>query len=232
LFAARVCSNHFQKVIIIESEEWLATAEGLQDNRRRASDSGHPQPKRSHVAQYTATHAYHAFISFALKRLFPNVKEELERGGGRYVALRKRCLYCTGLNFKLRMTPAEAIIHMSGVPQLPPRYLFPKDKTLEVIFATRPLFETTLRRMVLESCPNVTYQPGSVIGVLRDNSSTNQLAGVKVRSKEGKETHIPASLVVGLHRYPSITLVVLTNVACVAHFTQIVLGLRLADGVG
>ena len=93
---ARVCSNHFQKVIVVEAEEWVTTADGLKDRHREKSADGKPQVKRSHVAQYTATHAFHAFISYALQHMFPNVKEELERGGGRYVA--SRCNVLCGLS--------------------------------------------------------------------------------------------------------------------------------------
>ena len=73
-------------MVVVEAEEWVATADGLQDRHREKSANGKPQVKRSHVAQYTATHAFHAFLPLALQRMFPNVKEELERGGGRYVA--------------------------------------------------------------------------------------------------------------------------------------------------
>ena len=93
-------------------------------------------------------------------------------------------------------------LYMSGVPQIYPRHLYPKNKAPLVVFASRPLFETTLRRMVLKNCANVTYQSASVTGFIRSDSSRNQLAGVKVRTKGGKESRISASLVVGAHRFP------------------------------
>ena len=116
-----------------------------------------------------------------------------------------QCLVWTELNLKFRLSPAMVNLHLSGVPQLYPRHLYPEDdKKPLVVFATRPLFETTLRRMVLENCPNVTYQTGSVTGFIRSDSPTNQLAGVKVRFKDGEESHISASLVVGMHYFPLI----------------------------
>ena len=43
-----------------------------------------------------------------------------------------------------------------------------------VIFATRLIFEPTLRRLVLSICSNVTYHPGSIKSLLRKAASTSE----------------------------------------------------------
>lgn len=77
-----MCSNHFQKVVIIEPEEWVTTEDGLRD-RHRDNGSKLPVQKRSRVAQYVAVHAFHAFITLTLGRLFPDTEREFEREGAR-----------------------------------------------------------------------------------------------------------------------------------------------------
>ncbi|KAF8510624.1 hypothetical protein JB92DRAFT_2831512 [Gautieria morchelliformis] len=156
LITARVCSNHFEKVVMIEPEEWVtAVGSGVKDEGGQKSEN--PPPKRSRIAQYGAFHAYHAIMTVILRRLFPQVEHELGREGAR-------------------------------------RY--PRGSLPRVILASRAAFETTLRRMVLTTCPNVSYHAGSVIGLVRSESPTNRLAGVKLRTVVGEEQHISALLVV------------------------------------
>lgn len=50
LFAARVCSDHFERVVIIEPESWLMT----EDARR--PDSWNQENKRARVMQYNSLH--------------------------------------------------------------------------------------------------------------------------------------------------------------------------------
>jgi hypothetical protein len=101
------------------------------------------------------------------------------------------------LNWRLSIAPLETVVHLSGVPLLPPYNRYPRGSLPGVILASRAVFETTLRRMVLTTCPNVSYRAGSVIELVRSESPTNRLAGVKLRTVVGEEQHIPALLVVG-----------------------------------
>ena len=61
---------------------------------------------------------------------------------------------------------------------------------------TRPAFETILRRLVLAVCPNVRYIAGTVIGLVKFESS-GDLRSVRIRSREGDERLVSAVLVVG-----------------------------------
>lgn len=74
-----MCSDHFESVIIVEAEEWVATSEGYtRSHRKELADK-----KRSHVAQYNAAHLFQPFLAAALVKWFPNLKEECEKLGGR-----------------------------------------------------------------------------------------------------------------------------------------------------
>ena len=63
LGAARSCYDHFEKVIIVEPEAWLATEEGVTVPPRKTKVAGSstekymtPAHKRGHVAQWTSVH--------------------------------------------------------------------------------------------------------------------------------------------------------------------------------
>lgn len=80
---------------------------------------------------------------------------------------------------------------------LPP-YHTPKGTISKVIFATRPVLEITLRRMLMVNYRNVVYHSGSVTGLVRSESSGTRLCAVRIKSRAGEEHNIAASLVVGL----------------------------------
>ena len=58
LWAARVCSDHFEKVIIVEAEKWLETDEGVEpvcdENGNMYSREG--KHERTRVMQAEAIH--------------------------------------------------------------------------------------------------------------------------------------------------------------------------------
>jgi hypothetical protein len=76
LWAARVCADHFSKVIIVDPEAWLVTEEGMRDRHRQQGSR-----KRSRVPQYTSLHLYQPFSLMALRKLFPNFDREFEGCG-------------------------------------------------------------------------------------------------------------------------------------------------------
>jgi hypothetical protein len=82
LLAARVCADHFSKVIIVDPEAWLATEDGLRDDHRQQGEDYLNSRKRSRVPQYTSLHVYQPFSLMALRKLFPNFNREVEAGGG------------------------------------------------------------------------------------------------------------------------------------------------------
>ena len=82
LLSARICSDHFEQVIIVEPEEWVTTAEGL-DNGHRTERSPLDSHKRARVPQYASLHGFQPFLTMAHRKLFPNYDLEVAKAGGR-----------------------------------------------------------------------------------------------------------------------------------------------------
>ena len=58
LWAARICADHFEDVLIIDPEAWLATEEGrtsVYDSKGELIESG-PRHERARVQQYKSLH--------------------------------------------------------------------------------------------------------------------------------------------------------------------------------
>jgi hypothetical protein len=53
LLTARVCHDHFERVLIVEAEAWVASEEG------RKMDGWNQKLVRSRVAQYASLHGVH-----------------------------------------------------------------------------------------------------------------------------------------------------------------------------
>lgn len=79
LLAAKVCSDHFENVVIVESEEWVTTPDGYTGSHRKELAN----KNRSHVAQYKAAHMFQPFLVATLAKWFPNFEEECDSMGGR-----------------------------------------------------------------------------------------------------------------------------------------------------
>ena len=80
LLSARVCSDHFENVVMIEPEEWVTKTEGVAD--------AHSSPvlqKRSRVPQYNTFHGYQSFTTRVLRKLFRDFDSEVAKAGGRCV---------------------------------------------------------------------------------------------------------------------------------------------------
>lgn len=174
LFSARVCANHFEKVIIVEPEEWVAVGEqGLQDHHRESN-----APKRSRVAQYTSYHHFHTLITSGMKEMFSTFEEEIRRTGGRITHCFDN-LWVSGIQ---KLTPSKFPVYYGGI-------------YARLLSISRPGFETTLRRLVLQTCNEVQYFHGSVTGLLYDET-LNRVSGVNVKLQNGETVELEGSLVV------------------------------------
>ncbi|KAH7062813.1 hypothetical protein BKA62DRAFT_679778, partial [Auriculariales sp. MPI-PUGE-AT-0066] len=83
LLAARVCTDHFAKVIVIEPDEWTHTLEARlpwtsSATREVSSDSGDNHQRystlvhqRTRVYQFTSLHVYYVIVLRVLRALFP-----------------------------------------------------------------------------------------------------------------------------------------------------------------
>jgi hypothetical protein len=78
LLTARVCSDHFQNVTVIEPEESVMTAEGLDDHGEKVAIA---LQKRPRVPQYAAFHGFQFFLTLGLRKMFSNFDLELAKTG-------------------------------------------------------------------------------------------------------------------------------------------------------
>lgn len=62
LWAARVCLDHFDEVIIIEPEAWLATEQGITAIINQDGEYKGNRHDRSRVLQYNAGHGEQLFF--------------------------------------------------------------------------------------------------------------------------------------------------------------------------
>ena len=89
-------------------------------------------------------------------------------------------------------------MHYSGVRITAPWHQY-QDRTDFPTFANlrRAGYETTLRRLVITKCPNVEYMTGAVTALVKSESSSETIGSVRVRSHDGEENSVLATLVVG-----------------------------------
>lgn len=113
--------------------------------------------------------------------------------------------HVTSINYSLltdiiyRLTYALDILYACGIPKITPTNfpyysggVYPK-----VMNMSRPAFETTLRRLVLETCKGVQYFHGTITGLLYDET-LNRVSGVSVKLPSGETIELEATFVVGM----------------------------------
>ncbi|KAF8497277.1 hypothetical protein JB92DRAFT_2987843 [Gautieria morchelliformis] len=173
LLSARVCADHFESVVMVEPEESVTRP----DDHHHDEKSSSVVQKRSRVPQYTSYHAYQAFMTLAVRKLFPNFDHEVVKAGARVVS-------------------ADNKFHVAGVPIEAPRQQYTANNFPTLTSLSRDGFEPLIRRLVLATCPNVKYLAGTVIALVRSESSGDAIDSVRVRSCEGEESSISATLVI------------------------------------
>lgn len=173
LLSAKVCANHFSKVIIIEVEGWVVGEKGMNDYHREPD-----APKRARVAQYTSLHYFQAIVTLVMKEMFTTFEQAHESIAG-------------------KLGVAFDIFHVSGVPRLiSPRFpVYSGGVHPASICMTRPALETTTRRLLLETCKEVEILHGTVIGLVYDEN-LNRVSGVNVKLPNGETTELEGTLVV------------------------------------
>ncbi|KAJ3824189.1 hypothetical protein EV361DRAFT_952785 [Lentinula raphanica] len=172
LLAARICSDFYKHVIIVEPEEWLCDEDGM---RRFGWEQKH---KRTRVLQYRVFHSFLVLFYRGLGELFPDLEEQCRYSG-------------------IEIVPANRNMNMSGTPIFPPLRKYGGDlpKTLR---CTRGSLETLLRRLVLgrSNYPNIQQMVGTVIGVSSRSGDPSCISHVKVRKPDMGIEELDASLVV------------------------------------
>ncbi|KAK7016955.1 hypothetical protein R3P38DRAFT_2541121 [Favolaschia claudopus] len=164
LFAARVCHDHFERVLVVEAEPWVASEEG------RRVDGWKQTHQRSRVMQFTSLHMSQAFVYRAMKYMFPDLDEECRRS-------------------EISIMPADPAFVVSGVP-IPMPSPYRESGFPSAMFASRmgtELTRTVIRRLVLDKTahPNIEYITGTVTDVLPSPTDHSRLSTVVIRTVSG-----------------------------------------------
>ncbi|KAG9013578.1 hypothetical protein FRB94_001683 [Tulasnella sp. JGI-2019a] len=182
LFAARVCTDHFTSVVVVEPETWLNTteSESLPEPQYRISHDNVRNliNPRARVMQYTQQHVYQAPSLTILRSLFPEVEEEAALLGA-------------------TPQPADFKFMPSGIT-LPVPYEEYEEKTMpKAIFLTRGGFETLLRKLVVKHCPQVQFINGTVTEITPSAADRMVVESVTIQgSKCEKSWQQSAAIVV------------------------------------
>ncbi|KAF8624200.1 hypothetical protein AX17_007189 [Amanita inopinata Kibby_2008] len=176
LAAARICHDHFERIVIVESEAWLSTEDAWTENVNEQ------QNKRTRLMQWESLQGFHVWGTSCLKKLFPNFITE-----------------CT--TSEISLIPGNFKIAISGLEGKVPVQEYDGGLPM-MVCAGRPGLETLLRRLVVgrKSYPNIEQVAGTVVGVEHDVEDPRYLNKVLVRQgTAGDDSNIiaiPAALVV------------------------------------
>lgn len=122
-----------------------------------------------------------------MQEMFSTLEQTIKSLGGK-LTLRTDGIWISGFSTKTpTQFPSYTTLNENGsaVSKSYPR----------VLSMTRPLFETTLRRLVLQTCPEVEYIHGTVTGLIYDET-LNKVNGVHVKLPTGEKSEITGTLVV------------------------------------
>ncbi|KAF8806727.1 hypothetical protein BYT27DRAFT_7242488 [Phlegmacium glaucopus] len=162
LITARVCHDHFERVLIIEPEGWLFTDDGMPTRAWTQKN------KRTRVMQYRSSQGPFQRMGFlGLKRLFPSFEKE--------------CLASD-----VHILPADWNQRVRG-KHVPEPYQSYRGKLPESAHWGRPGAESLLRRLVLgqHKYPNIKTMIGTVTGVHADPTDPSRIRKVSVRTVDG-----------------------------------------------
>ncbi|KAK0215868.1 hypothetical protein EDD85DRAFT_962651 [Armillaria nabsnona] len=171
LFAARVCHDHFDDVVIVEPEPWA------NDPEAKCQDAWNQAKPRSRVMQYKSLQGpIQSFAFKALCNLFPDLAKECELSD-------------------VSVGPSDFRSSTWGRWTKKPYNQY--NGTLpDTMSAGRPGLETLMRRMVLgDRYRNIQQVIGTVTGVSRDASNSRRLDHVMIRTAGGTQ-EIKAAIVV------------------------------------
>ncbi|GJJ12696.1 hypothetical protein Clacol_006940 [Clathrus columnatus] len=116
LLTAKVCSDHFENVTIVEAEEWVTKPKGYTGSHRKEL----ADKKRSHVSQYTAIHSFQSLLIATILKWFPNLNEECEKVGARpgFETLLRRLIMHSCENVRYLAGTALGLEQASGSDQV------------------------------------------------------------------------------------------------------------------
>ncbi|KAK7450995.1 hypothetical protein VKT23_012672 [Stygiomarasmius scandens] len=171
LLSARVCHDHFERVIIVEPEAWLCT----EDARRH--DSWNQKNKRTRIMQYNSTHGNLVPITDGLSRLYPRFEAECRES-------------------RISIVPGDFRLSPGGHTILCPHHEY-GGSVPSTILAGRRATETLIRRLTLDRkmYPNIEQIVGTVTAVTVDPGNPRYLDKVRIRT-DGGLRELDAALVI------------------------------------
>lgn len=202
LLTARVCSDHFTDVLIIDPE--LSEVERTKPSARIAQyDSLHGKIfldlRTSPSNIYGYLPGYLTFVYEGMRRLWPNFERELVKAGGKYVL--NTCLLNPRVLISFySIAPGDVKPYFGGVllPAPYDEYESKSQRLPETMYIRRPQLENLLRRLLLGRPSNVRTLTGSVRGLEVDRGHHASVSSVVVRKPDGEEVSVTEpTLVVG-----------------------------------
>ncbi|KAG8926052.1 hypothetical protein FRC02_009254 [Tulasnella sp. 418] len=181
LYAASVCADHFENVIVVEPDRWVSDHGTTLDDQSNTHTSTGGTPKsssgRSRVMQYNLVHMFHPPSLTAFEKLFPT---EFENGLDHIGA---------------KPVPMELYHYIDGIHiGLPFKQLGRSEETPKHLLISRAAFEILLRRCLKTTRSNVKFIVGTVIG-LSISEKANAVNQVFIRTDCG-EIEQSATLVI------------------------------------
>ncbi|KAJ7210450.1 hypothetical protein GGX14DRAFT_520458 [Mycena pura] len=167
LLAARICHEHFERVVIVEPEPWVASEEG------RKVDGWVLTSQRSRVMQYASFHGCQVYFLAGMRHLFPNLEEECYRSNIKIQSHNLRF----NLSGSMWRTPSALregmYVGRAGIETFLRRLVLDRD-----------------------TYPNIEFITGTVTDVLPDPTNPSRLSKVIVRKDSSGAVHeFPAALV-------------------------------------
>ncbi|EJD37343.1 hypothetical protein AURDEDRAFT_188101 [Auricularia subglabra TFB-10046 SS5] len=149
LLAARICSDHFERVVVVEPEAWTFTEEAREpanfDTREVKSSTAtynSVNHKRSRVYQYAAVHLYQVLLLRFARKLFPG-----------FDAIAKQ--------WNMLILPSNPNASVNGYMIRLPESL---SRTFMALYGPRRTLEPLLRKLICESRPGIEFVHGTVTG--------------------------------------------------------------------
>lgn len=168
LFAARICADHFEKVVVVEPEAWTFTEEARQpanfDTREVKTASGIYNTwnhKRSRVYQYSAVHFYQALLLRFARKLFPGFDSVAKSWG-------------------VLIRPLDVTLCLNGRLMRPRAYV-------ETLVAPRRNMEPLIRKVVLDGTPGIELVNGTVSGYQLSPDGLVNTVNVRLANGENKD---------------------------------------------
>ncbi|KLO08764.1 hypothetical protein SCHPADRAFT_931591 [Schizopora paradoxa] len=183
LWAARICADHFEDVVVVEPEAWIMSNDGskpIYDERGDKIGSTEHRP-RTRVHQYFAAHVFWNLSLLALRRLFPDFEKELLKRDGKIVEAELNCYTWAGRVFRSS------------------KHWYPEGEAPQIFSCSRDAYERLLRCLVMKSSSRIRQVTGTVTGVkpfADDHSKIEKVVVSKSDSDGTKLLEIPAALVV------------------------------------